>query len=55
MDKEKILQEMVDFIDDYVNELPSWTYDEAFTTEEFGDEMLSIQSWWEKKKKQLSE
>lgn len=48
----KILREMIEFVEDSIGEISYW-YDEKFTTEEFGDEMLSCYSWWEKKKTSL--
>jgi len=49
----KVLTEMVKFIDGSTCNFPSWWFEEEFTTKEFGDEMLSCHSWWEKKLKQL--
>ena len=49
----KILREMVETIDDLMCNFPPWWYDENFTTEEFGDEMLSQYTWWKKKKAQI--
>jgi len=51
----EILREMVDSVDDLKCNFPGWWYEENFTCEEFGDEMLSNNEWWNKKKEQLKE
>jgi hypothetical protein len=50
--KTEILEEMVAFVSDYTSDVPYW-FNKAFTTEEFGDEMLSPAEWWVKKLEQL--
>ena len=51
-EKIKILEEMVEFVDDNAVPQDSW-FKKSFTTEEFGGE-LSCCEWWNKKKEQLS-
>ena len=48
----RILREMVEFAEDHVEKVSYW-FIPSFTTKEFGDEMLSCRTWWEKKKASL--
>ena len=51
----RIAKEIIESIDDLECNFPEWWHEASFTTEEYGEEMLSQAIWFERRKKQLEQ